>query len=141
MGFGDAISAGFQKFVVFSGRASRAEYWYWALFSVLVILAFTFVDIVVFGVSTGPLSTLATLALILPGLAATARRLHDTGRYAWWLLLPIGPLVGLIVAALVGYTLLMVIAVAAALIGFVILLLMAAAPGTTEPNRFGPEPP
>ena len=141
MGFGDAISAGFHNFVVFSGRAGRAEYWYWVLFSILVIIVLTFIDIAVFGISTGPFSTAVTLALIAPGLAATARRLHDTGRYAWWLLLPIGPLVGLIVAALVGYTLLMVIALAAALIGFVILLLMAAAPGTTEPNRFGPEPP
>ena len=65
MGFGDAISAGFYKFVALSGRASRAEYWYWMLFSVLVILAFTFVDIVVFGVSTGPLSTLATPKLLI----------------------------------------------------------------------------
>jgi len=141
MGFGDAIRAGFRNFLVFGGRASRAEYWYWVLFSILVIMVLTFADIIIFGVSTGPLSTLVTVALVLPGLAATARRLHDTGRYAWWLLLPIGPLVGLIVAALVGYMLLMVLIVAAALIGFVILLLMAAAPGTTEPNRFGPEPP
>lgn len=140
MGFADAISAGFRKFVVFSGRAGRSEYWYWVLFSVLVIIAWTFVDILVFGVSTGPLSTVLTLALIPPGLAATSRRLHDSNRSAWWIMLPIAPLIGLIGAAAAGSVLLLVAGVAAALIGFVLLLLMAAAPGTSGPNRFGPEP-
>jgi uncharacterized membrane protein YhaH (DUF805 family) len=143
MGFGDAIWAGLRKFVIFSGRAGRAEYWYWVLFSVLVIIAWTFVDILVVGISTGPFSTLVTLALILPGLAATARRLHDTDRSAWWIVLPVAPLVGvvLVLVMLAASPLLLVVAVAAALIGLVVLLLMVAAPGTPGTNRFGPEPP
>lgn len=141
MDFSEAIVTGFRKFVTFRGRAERAEYWLWVLFSVLVIIGLTFVDILVFGISTGPLSTIATLALILPGLAATARRLHDADRPAWWIMLPIGPLIGVIlVTTVVASPLLLVIAVAGALIGFIILLLMMVTPGTPGPNRFGSEP-
>jgi uncharacterized membrane protein YhaH (DUF805 family) len=140
MGFGEAIRTGLRKCVVFRGRSGRAEFWLWVLFSVLVIIALTFVDIAIFAVSTGPLSTAATLLLILPGLAATARRLHDTDRSAWWIWLPLLPLLAVCVLALTNAALLLVVAVAAALIGFVVVLLMTAGPGTPGPNRFGPDP-
>lgn len=121
MGFTDAITNGFQKYVVFSGRARRPEYWYWVLFTVLLTILLTIVDTIVgltvFGVSVGVLSSVASLALLLPSLAVLARRLHDTDRSAWWILLELVPLVGAI-----------------------ILLVWVCLRGTAGPNRFGTEP-
>jgi uncharacterized membrane protein YhaH (DUF805 family) len=153
VGFGDAILSGFRKFLTFRGRAGRAEFWYWALFSFLVITAWTIVDMIIFGVSTGPLSTLATIALVPPGLAAAVRRLHDTARTGWWILLLAGPLttgsVLLLLAPLApnlgiapdapviaGMFLVLVIPV----ISIIILVLMIAAPGTPGDNRYGADP-
>lgn len=137
MGFGGAIAICLRKFFAFGGRAQRSEFWYWVLFYVLANIALTFVDMIVVGISTGPFSTFITIALLPPTIAALARRLHDTDRSAWWILLPIAPIPLLAVTA---SPILMVVAVAAMLVGFVLLLLMAAAPGTTGPNRFGSEP-
>ncbi len=121
MGFTDATTTCFQKYVVFSGRARRPEYWYWMLFFVLLTILLTIVDTIVgltvFGVSAGVLSSVASLALLLPSLAVLARRLHDTDRSAWWILLELVPLVGAI-----------------------ILLVWVCLRGTAGPNRFGPEP-
>ena len=60
----------------FEGRASRSEYWWFYLFTVLATAAAD-----TFG---GTLGNLASLAFFLPGLALVARRLHDTGRSVWW---------------------------------------------------------
>ena len=137
MGFADAVAACFRKFAAFGGRGERAEFWYWVVFYLLAIFVLTIVDIIVVGVSTGPFSTFATAALLLPTVAAMSRRLHDTDRTAWWIVLPAAPL---IIVILIASPILAVLAVAAALVGFVILLMMASAPGTAGPNRFGPEP-
>ena len=115
--FPDTVWTCFRKFANFRGRAGRSEFWYWALFYLAAIIAFTVVDMAVIGISTGPFSTAVTLVLILPGLAAAARRLHDAEHSAWWLLILLVPLIGLMV-----------------------VLLMASIPGTRGPNRFGPEP-
>jgi uncharacterized membrane protein YhaH (DUF805 family) len=137
MGFGEAVAICFRKFFAFGGRAGRSQFWYWVLFYVMANLVLTIVDMIVVGISTGPFSTFITIALLPPTIAALARRLHDTDRSAWWILLPIAPIPVLVVAV---SPLLAVIAVAAILVGFVVVLLMAAAPGTAGPNRFGPEP-
>ncbi|WP_409483079.1 DUF805 domain-containing protein [Arsenicicoccus dermatophilus] len=113
MSFGDAVKTCFRKYVVFSGRARRREFWFWALFTVLVSLLTGVVDSLLgFGAagvdagstsngsslsltdSVGPAQTLATLALFLPSIAVTARRLHDTGRSGWWQLLSLIPILG-----------------------------------------------
>lgn len=94
MGFGEAIATCFRKYVVFSGRASRPEYWFFVLFQILVIVVLMIVDAVV---GTGVLSTIASLAMFLPSLAVGARRLHDTDKSAWWLLIGLIPLIGPIV--------------------------------------------
>jgi len=96
MGFGEAIASCFGKYVQFWGRASRSEYWYFALFNILLSIAADLVS-----ASTGQrleaLSGLVGLALFLPGLSVTARRLHDTDRSAWWMLLWFIPVIGWII--------------------------------------------
>ena len=81
--FGEAISRAFSNYANFNGRASRSEYWWLVLFN-FILGCIPLVNI------------LAGLALLIPSLALGARRLHDTGRSGWWLLLgliPFGALV------------------------------------------------
>src|SRR5262245_19847359 len=116
MVFGEAISACFRKYVVFSGRAKRSEYWYWVLFQILLLIALLLADMAVLR-NTGVLNAIASLALFLPSLAVTVRRLHDSAKSGWWILIILVPLVGSIV-----------------------LLVMMCLRGTDGPNRFGPQP-
>ncbi len=94
MGFGEAVSSGLSKYATFSGRARRSEYWFFALFNFLVGVAAGILDAVI-GITL--LYPLAALALLLPGLAVAVRRLHDTGRSGWWLLIALVPFAGAIV--------------------------------------------
>lgn len=89
MTFQDAIKTCFAKYADFKGRALRSEYWWFWLFTVLVGLALSAVSEAVAGIFY--------LAVLLPSLAAAVRRLHDTGRTGWWLLIGFIPLVGAIV--------------------------------------------
>jgi uncharacterized membrane protein YhaH (DUF805 family) len=89
-----------KKYAVFSGRARRKEYWMFTLFNVLISIVLAIVDRVLgFGENggTGPLGALYSLAVLIPSLAVSVRRLHDTGRSGWWLLLGLVPCVGFIV--------------------------------------------
>src|SRR5260370_31846695 len=96
MNFTQAITSGFQNYVNFSGRAARSEYWFWTLFYILVSIAASLIDLAVFrSLDFSPLSAVASLGLLLPSLAVSARRLHDLDRTAWWLLLVI-PVIGVI---------------------------------------------
>lgn len=72
-----------QKYVCFTGRARRSEFWYFALCSCVL----SFIPII---------NIISGLALLLPGIGVGVRRLHDTGRSGWWLLLAIIPLVNLV---------------------------------------------
>lgn len=81
MSFGDAITTCLRKYAEFNGRATRAEYWWFYLFTLLVGWGSGIAD------SSGTLSLLVNLALLLPTIAAAARRLHDTGRSGWWQLI------------------------------------------------------
>jgi uncharacterized membrane protein YhaH (DUF805 family) len=93
--FTDAISDGFSKYVTFSGRSSRSAYWWWALFGFLAVVAGYIVDAIL---GTGfVFYAIVALALLLPNLAVTVRRLHDTGRSGWWILISLIPIVGGIV--------------------------------------------
>ena len=97
MNFTQAISSGFNNYVNFAGRAARSEFWYWALFAALASLAGELIDLALFTSSTfTPVQTLVNLALFLPGLAVSVRRLHDLDRTGWWLLL-IFTVIGIIV--------------------------------------------
>jgi len=97
MGFFEAISSCFSKYVQFSGRASRSEYWYFWLFTLICSFAADLVGGTNGQYGVGALSGLVSLALLLPSLAANARRLHDTDRSGWWMLFWLLPVIGWIV--------------------------------------------
>jgi uncharacterized membrane protein YhaH (DUF805 family) len=90
-----------KKYAVFSGRARRKEYWFFFLFNMIVTIALVVLDTVTGSLSPelglGLFSGIYMLAVLLPGLAVTVRRLHDTERTGWWLLLALIPLIGAIV--------------------------------------------
>lgn len=98
-GFGEAISTCLNKYATFSGRASRSEYWYFYLFCILIGLISGFIEVA----GSPAVSGLISLALVLPSLAVTVRRLHDTNRSGWWLGGPVLGLLGVgILIALIG---------------------------------------
>ena len=82
-----------RKYAVFSGRARRKEYWMFFLFNMIFNIAFTVLDGVVFGLEAvddnGLFSTIYSLSVILPSLAAGVRRMHDQGKSGWFILIPI----------------------------------------------------
>ncbi|MFD9075828.1 DUF805 domain-containing protein [Streptomyces lasiicapitis] len=84
-----------KKYTVFNGRARRAEYWMFTLFNLVISLVLALIDMAT-GL-TPILEVIYTLAVLLPGLAVGARRLHDTGRTGWWQLLFLLPVIGLII--------------------------------------------
>ncbi len=87
-----------ENFANFSGRARREEYWYYSL-AVFVVSAILSVlsEAGTVGVIFSIVSFLFSLCIIIPGIAVSVRRLHDTGRSGWWLLLCLIPLIGQIV--------------------------------------------
>ena len=99
MSFGEAIATCFRKYAVFSGRARLSEYWYWIVFIVLVFGGL-FLAAAINQVSVDEISVIAGiigvawLGLLVPSLAVAVRRLHDTGRSGWFLLLSCIPLIG-----------------------------------------------
>ena len=110
-----------KKYATFEGRARRKEYWFFVLFNVLAIIVLEILDVVLgtFSKETGfgLLSGLYAIAVLLPSLAVTVRRLHDTDRSGWWILINFIPLIGAIV-----------------------LLIFTLLDGTPGSNRFGPNP-
>jgi uncharacterized membrane protein YhaH (DUF805 family) len=90
-----------KKYVDFSGRARRKEYWVFFLFNLIISCVLSAVDVFIGTYSAsagiGLLAGLYGLAVLLPGIGVTVRRLHDTGRSGWWILIALIPLVGWIV--------------------------------------------
>lgn len=86
--------AALRNYAGFSGRARRTEYWMFVLFNAMAVVALAIVGAVV---GTSLLVLLYELAVLLPSLAVSVRRLHDTGRSGWWLLIGLIPLVGTII--------------------------------------------
>jgi len=84
-----------KKYAVFSGRARRTEFWMFVLINLVISLALGFIEGMVG--SPGIVGMLYSLAVLIPGIAVSVRRLHDTGRTGWWLLLSFIPLIGAIV--------------------------------------------
>ena len=89
-----------KKYAVFSGRARRKEYWFFLLWYVIISIGCGIVDAIL-GTHTargvGLLGTLYALAVLIPSLAVAVRRLHDTGRTGWWILIGLIPVIGWIV--------------------------------------------
>ncbi len=125
MDFTTAVRTCFGKYATFRGRARRAEYWWFVLFNMLAHIVLSIIDAVIFGVGGGAmhggepqiLSGLFSLAVFLPSLAVGVRRLHDTGRSGWWLLIWLIPV-----------------------IGWIVLIWWLATPGEDGPNSHGPDP-
>ena len=88
--FVDAVKMAFRKYADFEGRSTRAEYWWWLLFTSIASIVCSIIDSFVGSLrgwsSYGPFEAIFTLATLLPGLAVAARRLHDFGKTGWWLL-------------------------------------------------------
>lgn len=93
-----------KRYTQFNGRASRSEFWWFQLFIVIVsiplyVLGFIagYTESQVLALASTGLSVVMWLALIVPLIALTVRRLHDTDRSGWWYLLMLVPFVGLVV--------------------------------------------
>jgi len=156
-----------KRYADFQGRSRRMEFWMWVLFTLIVGLVLGFIDGILglrFGPSSSSFSSGATtgfstfssigilgllwsLATLVPNIAVSMRRLHDTDRTGWWLLLPVIPyVIGLVImlGAAAGQNL-GLIAVGGifsliGLVGAIVLLVFYCLPGTPGSNRFGPDP-
>ena len=121
MSFAEAVETCLvKKFVSFSGRARRSEYWYFTLFSLIVSMAASIIGGMLFVHHEGDvnlLSSLLSLVLFLPGLGVSIRRLHDIGKSAWWYLIIFVPM-----------------------IGWIILLVFMCKDSFPGPNQYGPSP-
>ncbi|MBC8281361.1 MAG: DUF805 domain-containing protein [Chloroflexi bacterium] len=116
MTFTQAIASGFHRYFDFRTRSSRSEYWFWTLFLICVSVVATILDELLFD-GTSVLDPISSVALFIPGLAVTVRRLHDVDRSGWWVLIAF-TIVGIIFP----------------------LLYWHIKPGSPGPNRFGPNP-
>ena len=88
--FNEAVQTCIQKYFDFSGRARGSEYWYFFLFTCILYIVATILDINLFGNTLedyGPLYMITSVALFIPSISAAARRLHDSGKSGWWQLL------------------------------------------------------
>ena len=110
MTFGEAVKTCLVKYVVFEGRATRPEYWYFYLFTLTLSLGATVLQV------SESVSGLITLAFLLPSLTATSRRLHDMGRSGW--------------NQLWTFT----------VIGIIPVIYWLTRPTQPAPNRYGPQP-
>lgn len=110
-----------KKYAVFNGRARRKEYWYFILFHMIISLVVGVIDGLTGSfsgeVGVGLLGAIYALALLIPSIAVIVRRLHDTDRSGWWILISLIPLIGTIV--------------------LIVFLVLDSTPGA---NRFGENP-
>ena len=140
-----------QRYADFSGRAPRAEYWWYFLGTMIAYLVVMIVENIV-GLDGsvgpyGPLSLILMLGLLVPGLAVTVRRLHDTNRSGWWILIAVIPyfILGVLAAGAIASGSMGAMASAGllglvAMAGAIVLLVFMVLPGTKGDNRFGADP-
>lgn len=165
MTFTQAVRSVLGNYATFSGRARRSEYWWFYLFTVLVSVVAAGVDALLntmFDNAIGIVGTVTSLALLLPSLAVTARRLHDTGRTGWWMLLPAVLLLVTVMVAFAGFlamvvvtfnagtaesgaatSLFLVVLVVLGLLtiaAFITLLVFLCQDSRSGPNKYGPSP-
>ena len=108
-----------RRYTDFDGRADRPEFWWFALINLIVSVGIWVAGIALFGLATGELlAVVYGLATLLPVLGVAIRRLHDTNKSGWFLLLALIPIVG-----------------------FIVLIVFLATPGEPGPNNYGlPDP-
>lgn len=89
------------KYAVFNGRARRKEYWWFFVFNLFISIFLASIDFVTGTLNVeaglGLLSGIYSLAVLIPGISVTVRRLHDTDHSGWWLLISFIPIIGVIV--------------------------------------------
>lgn len=129
-----------KKYAVFKGRESRRTFWYFVLFNFIFSLIIYFVDKIV---HSDILSTIYSLAVFLPSLGASIRRLHDINKSGWWVLLSMIPLAFFLIviplafvsktAALGGLILISLLCLACS----IWLIVLEATPGTPGENKYG----
>ncbi|HEX3329994.1 MAG TPA: DUF805 domain-containing protein [Gaiellales bacterium] len=103
-----------KQYAVFHGRAGRPEYWWFTLINFIISVA---LDVVLRGAAGQLIGAIYGLAVLLPSIGVAIRRLHDTNRTGWWLLVGIIPVVG-----------------------WVWIIVLLALAGDDGPNRYGPPP-
>jgi uncharacterized membrane protein YhaH (DUF805 family) len=96
MSFTEAIASCFKQYANFNGRARRSEYWFFTLLTCCVSLLSSLLTYTV-SETLGSIVSLASLALVVPGIAVAVRRLHDIGKSGWYYLFCLIPLVGAII--------------------------------------------
>lgn len=110
-----------KKYAVFSGRARRKEYWMFGLFQILFGMVAMIIDSMIGfnfnGIPYGVFYMIYGLATFVPSLSVFVRRLHDTNRSGWWILIGLIPLIGAIW-----------------------LLVLLCTEGTAGDNKYGPDP-
>ena len=118
MNFQTSIKTCFNKYATFSGRASRSEFWFFILFSILGGIITFIVDVEILGYSIdseySPINSIFSIVLLIPTIAVSCRRLHDINKSGWWQLL--------------YFT----------IIGGILLIIWFAFEGEKKKNRFGP---
>lgn len=156
-----------RRYAEFSGRSRRTEYWMWILFQFIVGIGFSIVLFAIGGsalLSGDPNALMAagglfiivyfiyllvSLAFLIPSIAVTVRRLHDTNRSGWWVLAPLAPYILMFVggsmaaaspdsATLAG--IIVLISGLAVLVLAIVLLVFMLLEGTRGPNHYGPDP-
>ena len=136
-----------KRYADFKGRAPRPEYWWFIAAVVVCSFLAQFVDNIM-GTSD-VLSAILNLAVLLPSVAVTIRRLHDTDRTGWWLLIYVIPFVVVVIVAIwlglgsvpaENVTALFVILGLAMFAAGITLFVFLVLPGTGGPNRYGPDP-
>ena len=152
--FPQAVKLGFKNYFKFSGRATRAEYWWWLLFTVLAGIVLNVVDTLTG--TMGMVGFLFELATLVPSFALGARRLHDINRTGWWLLWFLGsfPMAaiggGILLVSfflLDNFLILTVLGFAMAIgfgilgiSGVIVLIVWAIKQGDEGLNKYGPDP-
>ncbi len=139
----DWMSSPFRKYADFTGRATRREFWFFLLLYSVMVLVANFFDVldgdrVVVAARMGAAELTVSILLLLPLLSTSARRLHDSDRSGWWMMLLYLPYVGWVAAQ--GRQDAELVVSGAILVGFVALVILFLLPGTPMENRFGSNP-
>ena len=106
-----------RKYTVFSGRADRPEFWWFTLINAIIGWGLIILGAILIGNAGRAIAYIYDLAVILPALGVSIRRLHDTDRSGWWVLIGIIPI-----------------------IGWIVLIVFYASAGTPGDNQYGPDP-
>lgn len=135
-----------KKYAEFTGRSRRKEYWMYILLLIVLMVVATLIERML-GLTGmvgpyGPLTALIALGTLVPSIAVGIRRLHDTNRSGWWLLILYAPAIISMLLPMLGIinlSLAMILSIVS-LIGLIVLIVFFVMEGTKGPNQYGPDP-